>query len=270
MFNPYRSIMKKLKYSILSLLFISISFEGIANEINEPVKLLLSDFIQKTNALGTETTKEDILDLYSNQYSGNTTYVKLSGAIIKKQYTKKDIASQLNEIISETDYDFKISLGEVIYINQKEKAGTIAALINFESFIDNKIAEKGTMLMNIVGTVSENGWQIIQKSMIRVSETKDIGDCVCHIYDKGDTRFVVQLHYPSGVEYAHQFESFQITTKNDNRIIKSSTKQFLWNKSNNELTYDKQIIGTPKSAKSAIQLLLQNTYREPCADIRFY
>ncbi len=262
--------MKNLKYNILAFLLISVVFDGIANDANEPVKQLLSDYIQKTNTLGKQTTKEDVLRLYSDKYSGNTTYVKLSGAIIKKEYTKKDIASQLSEIISENDYDFKVSLGEIIYINQKERAGTIAALINFESFIDNKIAEKGTMLMNIVGIVSENSWQIIQKSMIRVSEKKDIGDCVCHIYDKGDTRFVVQLHYPSGVEYAHQFESFQITTKNDNRIIKSSTKQFLWNKNNNELTYDKEIIGTPKSAKSAIQLLLKNTYREPCADIRFY
>ena len=55
-----------------------------------------------------------------------------------------------------------MALDKTVYESQKEGSGTVSALINFESKIDGKVAEKGTILMNIVATKSQGEWKITQ------------------------------------------------------------------------------------------------------------
>ncbi len=251
-------------------LFLIFSLKLHAQVQDLPIENLLKSYINKINSLNKNSSNIEILDLYSDQYSGSTTYVKISGAIIKKEYTKKDIADQLNDIINDNNYTFKLALKNIIYSSQKEKAATLSALLNFESFIDMKIAEKGTMHLNIVGTHSDDGWKINQNNMIRVSETKEIGKCVCNLYTKGSNKFVTELFYPSGVEYTHILESFAISNKNGKRFIRYNGKSYEWDKQNLNLTYDSNVLGQPKEPKDAIKLILSNQYQEPCADIIFY
>ena len=159
-----------------------------------------------------DNTTTKVAELYSEQYSGNTTYVKLSGAIIKKDYTKADIIKQLDDIIQDENYILNLKMNKILYSVQKATAGTASVLLDFESFIDDKVAEKGTLVMNIVIVKQREQWKIIQNNMVRVSESKDIGDCVCHIFEKGSTQFVTELYYPAGIKYDHKFETFRITS----------------------------------------------------------
>ena len=71
---------------------------------NDPVKKLLIKYIDKMNALTQSSRKEDVLQLFDEKYRGNTVYVNLSGALIRKNYEKKDISSQLDDIIDDNNY----------------------------------------------------------------------------------------------------------------------------------------------------------------------
>lgn len=115
-----------------------------ANKVSDvdPTIKIVESYINLINSIEEDNSATKVLDLYSKQYSGNTTYVKLSGAIIKKNYTKEDIKIQLDDILEDENYSLKVKMNKVLYNQKKESAGTISVLLDFESFIDNKVAEK--------------------------------------------------------------------------------------------------------------------------------
>lgn len=250
--------MKKTTLILIVLFVFSGVYQSFASERNEPVKKLLINYISAINSLGQGSGKKNVLKLFSDRYEGNTTLVKISGTIVRKNYKKKDIASQMDDIINDNNYTFKLTLDKVIYISQKDKAGTISAIVNFQSFIDNKLAEKGTMLMNLVGVLQKGHWQIVNNNMVRVSEAKDIGDCVCYVYSKGSTKFVTEIYFPAGVEYSQDFESFKVTSIKDKRVIKSESNEFFWDKDTGKLSYKGKVIGKAEDSRKAIEAALIN------------
>lgn len=256
---------------IILLLLISFlsynSYGGFDND-GEPIKLLLMDYINKINALEKGAKKSDVLYLFDDKYSGNTVYVNLSGALVRKNYTKKDISSQLDDIVNDDNYSFKLMLDNIVFQSQKENAGTISAVINFESFIDKKLAEKGTILMDIVGIKMNSEWKIVQNNMVRVSEAKDIGDCVCYMYGNGQTKFVTEVYFPDGLEYGQKLESFQVTKKDGVRLIKSHSDEFTW-RGNGSLFYKGKSIGKVENSKQAIEQAVKELYKDSCAEITF-
>ncbi|MFC5048175.1 hypothetical protein ACFSTE_02020 [Aquimarina hainanensis] len=261
--------MKKITIIIVALLT-SFSVQNIkAADYDEPVRKLLSDYVNMVNGLNQGVDKETVLELFSESYVGNTAYVRLSGTVVRKRYKKEDLARQIDDIVGVNKYKFRLSLDKVLYVSQKERAGTISALVTFESLVDGKLAEKGTMLMNLVGTYQSEGWKIVQNNIVRVSETKDVGDCVCYVYAKGSTKFVTEIYFPAGVEYGQDFVTFRVTTKDEDRIIKSGNKDFVWSKETGELTYKGASIGTAEDSKKAIEAALKDMYKESCLKILF-
>ncbi|MBQ0734348.1 hypothetical protein [Aquimarina celericrescens] len=261
--------MKKITYFLLFVFLLSNLHHGYASGDKDPVKQLFMDYINKMNALNQGTQKEDVLNLFDEKYNGNTVYVNLSGALIRKNYSKKDIASQLDDIINDDNYKFKLILDKIVFQTQKERAGTISAVINFESYIDKKIAEKGTILMDVVAIRVNAGWKIVQNNMVRVSEAKDIGECVCYVYGKGTTKFVTEVYFPSGLEYSQEFDSFQVTSRDDKRIIKSDNNEFYWSRDTGKLTFKGSEIGKADEARKAIEYVLKDLYKESCVNIVF-
>ncbi|WP_271782978.1 hypothetical protein [Aquimarina algiphila] len=249
--------------------FLCASVYANKTDKTDPIIKTVESYIKRMNALDESNSIAKVLDLYSEQYSGNTTYVNLSGAIVRKNYIKENIKTQLEDIVQDGNYSLKIKMNKVLYKSQKENAGTISALLDFESFIDSKIAEKGTILMSIIATQQKGQWKIIQNNMIRVSESKDIGDCVCHIFEKGSTQFVTELYYPAGVKYDHKFEAFRITSNQENRIVKSSGKTFVWENSSGKLILEQEELGIAKTSKQVVQLLIKKMNIETCATIIF-
>lgn len=236
----------------------------------DPIKKLFMDYINKMNALTQGTDKNDVLELYDSKYSGNTVYVNLSGALVRKTYQKKDIANQLDDIINDDNYNFKLLLDKVVFQTLKEKAGTISAVVNFESYVDKRLAEKGTILMDMVAIRVNGGWKIVQNNMVRVSEAKDIGECVCYVYGKGTTKFVTEVYFPSGLEYSQEFDSFQVATKDNKRIIKSSrNKDFYWNRSNGTVSLKGTSLGKAENSRKAVEMVLKDLYKDSCVKIVF-
>ncbi|MCK8521103.1 hypothetical protein M0D21_05975 [Aquimarina sp. D1M17] len=261
--------MKKITL-VMVLILLSVSTDrSWANTTNEPIKKLLVDYINKMNALTQGTQKEDVLRLFDEKYVGNTVYVNLSGALVRKNYEKKDISNQLDDIIGDNNYKFKLTLDKVVFQSQKERAGTISAVVVFESFIDKRLAEKGTMLMDLVAIRVNGGWKIVQNNMVRVSEAKDIGDCVCYMYGKGSTKFVTEVYFPSGLEYSQEFDAFQVTSKEGKRIIKSDNNEFYWSRDTGKLTFKGDQLGKAENAKKAIEFVLKDLYKDSCVNIVF-
>jgi len=244
-------------------------YDGYAYNTTEPIKTLLMDYINKMNALTQGTKKEDVLGLFDEKYSGNTVYVNLSGALVRKNYSKKNIAAQLDDIINDDNYKFKLTLDKIVFQTQKERAGTISAVIIFESYIDKRLAEKGTMLMDLVAVRSKGGWKIAQNNMVRVSEAKDIGECVCYFYGKGATKFVTEVYFPSGLEYSQEFDAFQITSKENKRIIRSSNNDFYWSRDTGKLSFKGSQIGRAENARKAVEIVLKDLYKDSCVNIVF-
>ena len=58
------------------------------SQASTPTHELLKSYVNSVNALEKAGNTKKVLSLYGDQYSGNTTYVNLSGGIIKKAYTK--------------------------------------------------------------------------------------------------------------------------------------------------------------------------------------
>ncbi len=249
------------------ILFIGKTF--YANNSGNDLQVIrtLDTYIGLINFLNEDGAKE-ILELYSEQYSGNTTYVNLSGAIVKKTYTKEDIKNQLTDIVEDGNYSLKFSKNNILYSAQKKSAGTIAVLLDFESFIDNKTAEKGTILMNMVIVNQKGKWKIIQNNMVRVSETKEIGDCICHIFEKGTTQFVTELYYPAGVKYDHKFEAFRISNEGKDRIIKSGDNRFIW-QDNDKVFLNQKELGFASKPKKFIELIINELNSKTCINTIF-
>ncbi len=261
--------MKKITITLIFLFSIGVFYPVKAFNDKDPVKKLLVEYINKMNALNQGTKKADVLNLFDDKYSGNTVYVNLSGALVRKNYEKKDISSQLDDIIDDDNYQFKLMLDKVVFQSQKERAGTISAVVNFESLINKKSAEKGTMLMDIVAIQVNGGWKIVQNNMVRVSEAKDIGECVCYLYEKGTTKFVTEVYYPSGLEYSQEFDAFQVTTKNNKRIIKSNSNEFYWNRDTGKVSFKGTQIGRAENSRKAVEFVLKDLYKDSCINITF-
>ncbi|MHA7056424.1 hypothetical protein ACWGOQ_0004340 [Aquimarina sp. M1] len=259
--------MKKITLALMIVLMCNSTLIAYTSN-EEPIKQLLMDYISKINDLERGAKKNDILYLFDEKYSGNTVYVNLSGALVRKNYDKKNISSQLDDIINDDNYSFKLTLEEVVFKSQKANAGIISAVVNFESFINKKLAEKGTMLMDLVGIKIDERWKIVQNNMVRVSEAKDIGECVCYMYGNGDTKFVTEVYFPAGLEYNQQLESFQITRKDDSRLIKTHSDEFYW-KGNGGIYYKGKSIGKTKDSKQAIQIAVKNLYKDSCIKVVF-
>ncbi len=239
-----------------------------SSESNE-MESLLNEYISSFNALEAENSSSKTLKLFSDRYSGNTTYVKLSGGVIKKTYSKKDIKNQLDDIVQDDEYRININLNKILYTNKKDKAGTISALLDFTSYIDDKEAEKGTMLFNIVAVNLDSHWKIFQNNMVRISETKEIGDCVCHVYNKDNYKYIAELYYPAGVTYDHKFESFQFTSTATKNLIKTKGATFEWNKSSWDISLNGKVIGKGTTRQEAIELITKINFSEPCKSIIF-
>ncbi|GAA4275557.1 hypothetical protein [Aquimarina mytili] len=261
--------MKKITLFLIFAFLSNGLYQAYAYNEKEPVKQLLMDYVNKMNALTQGTKKEDVLELFDEKYSGNTVYVNLSGTLVRKNYEKKDISSQLDDIIDDDNYDFKLILDKVVFQTQKERAGIISAVINFESYIDKKLAEKGTMLMDVVAIQSNGDWKIVQNNMVRVSEAKDIGECVCYVYEKGSTKFVTEVYFPSGLEYSQEFDAFQVTTKDNKRIIKTDSDEYYWDRNTGKLKFKGGEIGRGQNARKAIEIVLKDLYKESCVNIVF-
>ncbi|WP_299898159.1 hypothetical protein [uncultured Aquimarina sp.] len=258
--------MKKITL-LLIILICQSSFTARAGD-DEPIKKLLMDYIAKMNNLEKGAKKNSVLLLFDEKYSGNTVYVNLSGALVRKEYDKKHISSQLDDIINDDNYSFKLKLENIVFQSQKENAGIISAVVNFESFIDKKLAEKGTMLMDMVAVKVNERWKIVQNNMVRVSEAKDIGECVCYMYGNGDTKFVTEVYFPAGLEYDQKLESFQITKKDGVRVIKTHSEEFAW-KGNGGVYYNGKSIGKTKEPKKAIQAAVKKLYKDSCVNVIF-
>ncbi|WP_298545444.1 hypothetical protein [uncultured Aquimarina sp.] len=259
--------MKKITLALIIIFICNSTFVAHAS-IEEPIKKLLMDYINKINDLERGAKKNDVLYLFDEKYSGNTVYVNLSGALVRKNYDKKNISSQLDDIINDDNYSFKLTLDKIVFQSQKENAGIISAVVSFESFINKKLAEKGTMLMDMVGIQVDERWRIVQNNMVRVSEAKDIGECVCYMYGNGDTKFVTEVYFPAGLEYDQKLESFQITRKDGVRLIKSHSEEFSW-KGNGSLYYKGKSVGKTKDPKLAIQAAVKNLYKDSCINVVF-
>ncbi|WP_378178981.1 hypothetical protein [Aquimarina sp. SS2-1] len=259
--------MKKITLA-LTVIFILNSMFFAQASTEEHIKKLLMDYINKINDLERGAKKNDVLYLFDEKYSGNTVYVNLSGALVRKNYDKKNVSSQLDDIINDDNYNFRLTLDKVVFQSQKDNAGIISAVVTFESFINKKLAEKGTMLMDMVGVKIDDRWKIVQNNMVRVSEAKDIGECVCYMYGNGDTKFVTEVYFPAGLEYSQKLESFQITRKDGSRLIKTHSEEFSW-KGNGSLYYNGKSIGQTKDAKLAIQAAVKNLYKDSCVKVIF-
>ncbi|AXT52430.1 hypothetical protein D1818_16880 [Aquimarina sp. BL5] len=259
--------MKKITLALIIIFICNSTFVAKAS-VEEPIKKLLMDYINKINDLERGAKKNDVLYLFDEKYSGNTVYVNLSGALVRKNYDKKNISSQLDDIINDDNYSFRLTLDKIVFQNQKENAGIISAVVSFESFINKKLAEKGTMLMDMVGIQINERWRIVQNNMVRVSEAKDIGECVCYMYGNGDTKFVTEVYFPAGLEYDQKLESFQITRKDGVRLIKSHSEEFSW-KGNGGIYYKGKSIGKTKDSKLAIQAAVKDLYKDSCINVVF-
>ncbi|WP_299260508.1 hypothetical protein [uncultured Aquimarina sp.] len=259
--------MKKITLAFIIIFICNSTFVAQAS-VEEPIKKLLMDYINKINDLQRGAKKNDVLYLFDEKYSGNTVYVNLSGALVRKNYDKKNVSSQLDDIINDDNYSFRLTLDKIVFQNQKDNAGIISAVVGFESFINKKLAEKGTMLMDMVGIQIDERWRIVQNNMVRVSEAKDIGECVCYMYGNGDTKFVTEVYFPAGLEYDQKLESFQITRKDGVRLIKSHSEEFSW-KGNGGVYYKGKPVGKTKDPKLAIQAAVKNLYKDSCVNVVF-
>ncbi len=249
-----------------TLVLCLVSFLSFAQESH--VKTILENYISSVNNLGNGTSKEDVLYLFHDNYKNNTAYVKISGIVSRTSTGKSQVATLLDEIMQDDNYKFRLTLDKVLYTAQRDRAGTISALVNFESTIDGKIAESGTLLMNIVAITVAGEWKIFHNNTVRVSKASDVGNCVCYMYGKGSTKFVTEVYYPSGVEYGQNFESFRVTSRDGQRIITSDSHDFGWDSDGN-VTYQGTNIGNTKESKEAVQISLKELYKESCTKILF-
>ncbi|WAC02838.1 hypothetical protein N7U66_04170 [Lacinutrix neustonica] len=260
--NPTLS---KLVMAVVLLSF----FTGFAQE--NPVTNLLKSYIDASNELEDTKDVNSVLSLFDSSYKNNIAYVGLTGVVNKSTVDFDQFSNQLEENLKNQNYNFTMSVGEIIYESQKNRAGTISALINFESKIEGKIAEKGTILMNLVTALVQGEWKIILNNTVRVSEASDIGNCVCYLFSKGDSFFNAETYYPAGVEYNREYKSFRVSIKEGKRTIvnrANDDRTFDW-ADNGDLLDDGVIIGNAETSDKAVQVVLSHVYGETCTTINF-
>jgi len=257
----------KIKHAFLITLFsFSITF---AQE--KPVTTILKSYINATNSLGKSQDPSSVLSLISNNYQNNTAYIGLTGVLNRSTTTYAQLEEKLTEDIKNENYNFTMSLKETVYETQKERAGTVSALINFESKIEGKVAEKGTILMNIVATKINEQWKITQNNTVRVSEESEIGNCVCYLFSKGESFFSAETYYPAGVKYEREFKSYRVGSKDGKRAIVNrgnNNKAYFWNK-NGDILDGSRKIGSAETSAEAVQIVLSSVYGNTCTKIDF-
>lgn len=259
--------MKKPTILRLALAVVLLScFSGFSQE--KPVTRLLNSYIKASNDLSATKQKNTVLALFDDRYKNNTAYVGLSGVVKRSTTGFEQFSAQLDENIKNKKYNFNMSIRDIVHETQKEKAGTVSALVNFESKIDGKVAEKGTILMSIVATLVRGEWKIIQNNTVRVSEGKDIGNCVCYLFSKGTSFFGAETYYPAGVEYDKEFQSFRVGTRDGRRVVKGDDKDYAWEENGDVLDGSRKI-GSASTPEEAVKVVLNHLYAESCTKIDF-
>ena len=122
--------------------------------------------------------------------------------------------------------------------------------------------------MSIVGTIVRGEWKIIQNNTVRVSEGKDIGNCVCYLFSKGTSLFGAETYYPAGVEYDKEFQSFRVGTRDGNRVVKGDDKDYSWEENGDVLDGSRKI-GNATTPEEAVKVVLNYLYAESCTKIDF-
>ncbi|MEL6811773.1 MAG: hypothetical protein AAFP76_10600 [Bacteroidota bacterium] len=255
--------------TLLLLLTFFSSVNAFAQE--KPVVTLLKSYIQATNELGESQDAETVLSLFSKNYQNNTAYIGMSGVLNRTTTTYAQLEEKLGEDIKNRNYNFTMSLTETVHESQKENAGTASALINFESKIEGKVAEKGAILMNIVATKEKGEWKITHNNTVRVSEESEIGNCVCYLFSKGESYFNAETYYPAGLKYDREYKSYRVGTKDGKRAIVNrgnNNRTFFWNQ-NGEILDGSRKIGSAETSVEAIQIVLAFVYSSTCTDMSF-
>jgi hypothetical protein len=259
--------MKNITTLRLLVAFAMLSFvTGFAQE--KPVTKLLKSYITNSNQLRQTKQINNVLSLFDDRYKNNIAYVGLSGIVKRSTIGFEQFSEQLSDNIKNKNYNFQMSIEDIVHESQKERAGTVSALVNFESKIDGKVAEKGTILMNIVASLVRGEWKIIHNNTVRVSEGSDIGNCVCYLYAKGTTMFNAETYYPAGVEYDREYQSFRVSTRDGKRIIKGNDITYNWSENGDILDAGRKL-GNTKSSDEAIKIVLTSVYSETCTKINF-
>lgn len=251
---------------LAAVAFLMASQIGFSQE--KPVLNLLNEYVKAFNNLSNTKEKNTVLSLFDSKYKNNTAYVGLSG-VIKRTTTGFDqFSNQLDQTLKNQKYNFKMTIRDIVHESQKEKAGTVSALVNFESKVDGKVAETGTILMNLVGTLIKGEWKIIHNNTVRVSEGKDIGNCVSYLFSKGTAFYGAETYYPGGVEYNNEFQSFRVVTRDGVRVIKGNIKDYEWAE-NGDIMEGTRKIANATTPEEAVKAILNYAYADSCVKIDF-
>ncbi len=253
----------------LVLLTIFTSFTGFSQD--KPVTQLLKSYVDATNRLGQSQSSDEILALFSENYQNNTAYIGMSGVLNRTTTTYAQLAEKLAEDIKNKNYNFTMSITETVQETQKKNAGTVSALINFESKIEGKVAEKGSILMNLVATKIKGEWKITHNNTVRVSEESEIGNCVCYLFSKGESYFNAETYYPAGLQYDREYKSYRVGTKDGKRAIvnrSNNDRTFFWNE-NGDIMDGSRKIGEADNSNEAVRIVLSFVYSDTCTEINF-
>ncbi len=253
------------KINLLTLLMFFVYASSFAQE--EAVKDLLSNYINAVNKLPTTKSNIEVTQYFHENYKNYTADLGLSGVVNRSASNLNEYTEQVEELISNNDYTLMLNVEKILYTNQKSRVGTIAALINFENKYENKIADKGTILLNIIASKVDGTWKIMHSNTTRISESKDVGQCTCNIYKKGETslRYVAEVFYPSGLQIGQDYSSYRIASKNGKRYVISDNEDYTWNE-NNEIHLGATLIGKtePEDVKEAIRLISETNFKDNC------
>jgi hypothetical protein len=259
--------MKKTKvFNLVTAVLLLANYVGFSQE--KPVLNLLNQYVDAFNNLSNTKEKNTVLSLFDSKYKNNTAYVGLSGVIKRTTTGFEQLSTQLDQTLKNKKYNFKITVREIVHESQKERAGTVSALVNFESKVDGKVAETGTILMNLVGSLIKGEWKIIHNNTIRVSEGKDIGNCVSYLFSKGASFFGAETYYPGGVEYNNEFQSFRVINRDGKRIIKGNIKDYEWSE-NGDVLEGALKVGNASTPEEAVKTVLNYVYADSCVKIDF-
>ena len=254
------------KINLLVVLFVFVCANMMAQE--DAVKELLNNYVEAVNNLPKTKNEVEVTQYFHENYKNYTAELGLSGVVNRKDSDIKDYTKQLEELISNSEYKLKLKVEKVLYVNQKSKVGTIAALVNFENIFENKIADKGTILLNLIASRVSGAWKIMHTNTTRISESKDVGKCSCYIYQKGEgsIKYVSEVFYPAGLEIGQAYQSFRVAIKKGKRFIISDNSDYIW-KEDGEILEGTRSLGKADDAKKAINIILKDTYKDTCIDM---
>ena len=261
--------MKKITtFFIAAFTFLAVSFSVKANNNPNPIKDLLMEYIVSYNGLGKTTVNDDFLNLFSDDFKSLQAHVKIDGLLSRKSLNKKDLEKDIAKLAENEDMAFDFSLKEVLYELQREKAGTISALVEFQTKVDAKVLDKGTVHVNLVGGQVAGKWKIKQVSMVRVSEEKEVGNCTCNLFGEGSF-FLSEVKYPSGLLYTKENPSFRVKTSGDYRVISFFNKEAIWDIKSGAITLDSKVIGKATEVKEATKVIIKELYKDNCLNFIF-